>query len=151
MYIENNMYHIVIEQTKEYRNRMEFDPIEDTFFESKFQSLSYARNFQYPYGWVKESGTPPGPHLDVYLLSGDKYKLGDEIEIKIVGVFLRNDGDNKLIAILPERNERDFFELSEAEKADLSRLYPRVDEGEGWYGLLKAREIIENYFQNNND
>lgn len=141
------MYHIVIEQTQEYKYRMEFDPIKNIFNESKFESLTHARNFPHSYGWIKESGTPPGSHLDVILLSSDKYKLGDEVAIKIVGVFIRNDGDNKLIAILPERIETDFVELSEVEKSDLSRLYPRVDEGEGWYGVTKAREIVENFFK----
>lgn len=62
---------------------------------------------------------------------------------------MRNDGDNKLIAISAERIETDFVELPQAEKSDLSRLYPRVDEGEGWYGATKAKEIIENYFKIN--
>lgn len=34
------MYHIVIEQTHEYKNRMEFDPIKNTFNESRFESLA---------------------------------------------------------------------------------------------------------------
>lgn len=106
------------------------------------------RNFPYPYVWIKESGTPPGPHLDVILLSSNEYKLGDEIPIKIVGCFVRNDGDSKLIGILPERLETDFFELDEDEKADLSRLYPIVGDGEGWYGAERAMEIIKNFSSN---
>lgn len=61
---------------------------------------------------------------------------------------MRKDGDNKLISILPERLETDFFELPEIEKVDLHRLYPRVSEGEGWYGVTKANEIISNYYKN---
>lgn len=60
------MYHIVIEQTLEYKNRMEFDQSKNTFNETEYQSLAYARNFPHPYGWIKESGTPPGPHLFYY-------------------------------------------------------------------------------------
>lgn len=142
------MDHIIIEQTHEYKNRMEFDPIENTFSESRFESLAHARSFIHPYGWIKESGTPPGAHLDIILLSSEKYNLGDEVAVKIVGVFMRNDGDNKLIAILPERIETDFVQLSEDEKNNLSRLYPRVDEGEGWYGVTKAKEIVKDFFQN---
>lgn len=142
------MYHIIIEQTHEYKNRMEFDPIKNTFYESRFESLAHARKFPYPYGWIKESGTPPGSHLDVILLSSEKYNLGDEVAVKIVGVFMRNDGDNKLIAILPERIETDFVELPKSEKSELNRLYPRVDEGEGWYSATRAREIMGDFFQN---
>lgn len=141
------MYHAIIEQTREYENRVKFDPIRNIFYETESKSLAYVRKFPYPYGWIKESGTPPGPHLDVILLSSKKYKLGDEIPIKIVGCFVRNDGDSKLIGILPERLEIDFFELPEDEKADLSRLYPLVDDGEGWYGAERARDIIEDFLQ----
>lgn len=137
-----------IEQTREYKNRLEFDPIKNIFNETKSKSLAYVRNFPHPYGWIKESGTPPELHLDVVLLSPKKYKLGDETAVKIVGCFVRNDGDNKLIGILPERLETDFIELPEDEKADLSRLYPHVGDGEGWYGAVRAREIIESFFQN---
>ena len=142
------MYHIIIEQTKEYKSRMKFDPANNSFNEAGYESLFYVRNFQYPYGWIKESGTPPESHLDVILLSSGKYNLGDEAAVKIIGCFVRKDGDNKLISILPERSETDFSELPEVEKADLRRLYPRVSEGEGWYGITKANEIIINYFTN---
>lgn len=140
------MFHIVIEQTCEYKNRMEFSQTNNSFYETEYTSLAYTRKFPYPYGWIKESGTPPGPHLDVILISSDNYKLGDEIAVKIIGCFVRNDGDNKLIALPLKRLEEDFLELSTVEKNALSRLYPRVDEGEGWYGVIKAREIIESYF-----
>jgi len=141
------MYHIIIEQTKEYKNRVEFDPKRNVFIETEHKSLAYARNFPYPYGWVKESGTPPESHLDIILLSSKKYSLGDELAVKIVGCFVRNDGDHKLIGILPERLENDYSQLPEDEKADLSRLYPRIDDGEGWYGEERANQIIKGFFQ----
>lgn len=140
------MYNIIIEQTREYENRMEFDPVKNIFNETKFRSLFYVRDFPYPYGWIKESGMPPGPHLDIILLSSKEYRLGDEAMVKIVGCFVRNDGDNKLLGILPERLETDLTELPEDEKADLNRLYPHIDDGEGWYGAERARETIEKYF-----
>lgn len=140
------MYHIIIEQTNECKNRMKYDPAADTFIDRGYPSLGYTRNVPYPYGWIKESGTPPSAHLDVILLSSGKYELGDEREIKIVGCFVRSDGDNKLIGILPERLETDFSDLPEDEKAGLHRLYPLVGAGEGWFGAVKANEIIDDYF-----
>jgi hypothetical protein len=141
------MYHIVIEQTKNYKKRMKYDPIKNTFYETEYESLAHVRNFLHPHGWIKESGTPPKPHLDIILLSTGKYELGDEVEVKIIGCFMRNDGDSKLIGILPERLETDFFELPEIEKTDLQRLYPRLDKGEGWFGAAKAEEIIKGFFE----
>jgi len=140
------MYHIIIEQTKEYKKRMKYDSVKNSFYETEFESLAHVRNFPHPHGWIKESGTPPEPHLDVILLSLGKYELGDEVAIKIVGCFMRNDGDSKLIGILPERSETDFLGLPEIEKADLQRLYPRLDKGEGWFGAVIAEEIIDKFY-----
>ena len=144
----DKVYHIIIEQTQEYKNRMKYNPATNSFIDAGYLSLGHVRSFTYPYGWIKESGTPPEPHLDVILLSPEKYKLGDERAVKIVGCFVRNDGDNKLIGILPERLETDFYDLPENEKADLYRMYPRVGEGEGWYGIVKTKEVIDDFFRN---
>lgn len=142
------MYNIIIEQTIEYQNRMEFDSKNNTFNESNFKSLFYVRGCPYPYGWIKESGTPPGRHLDIILVSSKEYSLGDEVAVKVIGCFVRNDGDNKLIGILTERLETDINELTEMEKDYLYRLYPKVEDGEGWYGKGKSKEIIEGFFNN---
>jgi hypothetical protein len=142
------MYHIIIEQTKEYQNRMKYDPRSNSFFETEYQSHMHIRKFPYPYGWIKESGTPPEQHLDIIFLSEDHYNLGDESAIKIIGCFVRNDGDNKFIGISPERPENDFCELPEYQVTDLQRLYPRVDPGEGWFGAMKASLLIEQFMTN---
>ena len=141
------MYHMIIEQTKDYKLRIEYDPETETFHESPYTSLAYARQFPHPYGWIKESGHPPKAHLDVFLLSNEPYELGDEVIIKIVGCFVRNDGDSKLIAITPNRTETDFSQLPDVEKEDLNRLYPSIGEGEGWFGKEKADEILKAYFE----
>lgn len=126
---------------------MEYDPSTDQFYESEFLSLAHARNFPHPYGWIKESGTPPKSHLDVFLLTDEKFDLGDEVAVKIVGCFIRSDGDSKLISVLPNRLENDLSELPETEINDLKRLYPILNEGEGWFGFIQALEIIDTYFK----
>jgi hypothetical protein len=142
------MDRIIIEQTNDYPKRMKYNPETKTFFATEYDSLSYVRNFHHPYGWLKESGTPPEPHLDVILLSSAHYELGDELSIKIIGVFLRNDGDYKLVSVLPERPESDFSELPQSEKDDLHRLYPREDVGEGWFGAETAKRVITEFYAN---
>lgn len=42
-----------------------------------------------------------------------------------------------------EREIEDYGQLSEAEKEDLHRLYPRIGQGEGFFGREKAWEIYE--------
>lgn len=129
---------MVVEQTKDYSKRMVYHPETNTFSESEKESLAHARGFDYPYGWVKESGTPPAPHCDCMLMSTKEYNLGDEVEIKLIGMFKRKDGDHKYIAVESGREISDYAELSNVEKEALCRLYPRVGEGEGWLGKKEA-------------
>lgn len=137
----------VIEQTYAYAKRMKYIAETNSFIEKKCDSLSYIRNVKQPYGWIKESGTPPNPHLDVIIMTDNIYELGDEIAVKVIGVFQRADGDNKLIACLSDREIDDFWQLSESEKEDLHRLYPNVRDGEGWFGKEIAEEIITEHMK----
>lgn len=133
-------YTMIVEQTKQYSKRMRYDPETNSFYEGKHESLMHFRQFLQPYGWIKESGTPPQPHWDVILMTEKAFDLGDEIEVKVIGVFKRDDGDHKFIAVEKHRSIDDFSQLDDCEKNDLFRLYPRVDAGEGWFG----REDAEN-------
>lgn len=140
------VYTVKIEQTYHYPNRMKYIAETDSFVEKDSKSLSYARNVRQPYGWIKESGTPPCRHLDVIVMTEKEYELGDEDRINIIGVFKRNDGDHKLVGVLEDRNISDFSELTETEKEDMHRLYPREDAGEGWFGRECAEEILREFF-----
>lgn len=141
------LYTVKIEQTDKYPKRMKYIAETDSFIEKDCVSLSYARNVHQPYGWLKESGTPPNPHLDVIVMTEKEYELGDEDRVKIIGVFCRNDGDHKLVGVLPDRNISDFSELTDTEKEDMHRLYPREAQGEGWFGREKAEEIIKEFME----
>jgi len=134
----------VIEQTYRYPKRMRYYSETGAFEETGSNSLMYLRNFRQPYGWIKESGTPPMPHWDVIVMTEKEYELGAEVPVEIIGVFCRNDGDHKMIAVERERNIHDYEQLSESEKEDLHRLYPRVSEGEGFFGRERAYEIYQN-------
>lgn len=139
-------YTVKIEQTYHYPNRMKYIAQTDSFVEKDKKSLFYIRNVRQPYGWIKESGTPPCDHLDVIIMTDKEYELGEEDRVKIIGVFRRNDGDHKLVGVPVDREINDFSELSDEEKEDMHRLYPREDEGEGWFGSECAEEILEEYF-----
>lgn len=135
-----------IEQTFEYPKRMKYILETDSFIEKDCNSLSYVRNVPEPYGWIVESGTPPYKHLDVIIMTNKKYELGERDNVRVIGVFCRNDGDNKLVAVPDERDIYDFSELTEEEKEDMHRLYPREDPGEGWFGRDKAKEVIDAFY-----
>lgn len=138
-------YTVKIEQTYHYPNRMKYIAETDSFVEKDVKSIFYVRNIRQPYGWIKESGTPPCEHLDVIVMTDKEYELGDEDRIKIIGVFRRNDGDHKLVGVLEDRDINDFSELTETEKEDMHRLYPRADAGEGWFGRECAEEILKDF------
>lgn len=140
------IYTVKIEQTFSYPKRMKYIPKTNSFIEKNSDSLSYVRNVRQPYGWIKESGTPPCEHLDVIVMTDKEYELGDEDKIKIIGVFCRSDGDHKLVGVLEDREINDFSELSDTEKDDMHRLYPKESKGEGWFGREKAEEIINSFF-----
>ncbi|OJV64951.1 MAG: hypothetical protein BGO41_15295 [Clostridiales bacterium 38-18] len=145
------MYTIIIEQTKAYKKRVKYIPESHTFSETEYDSLMYMRNFPFPYGWIKETGTPPQKHLDVILISDEDYELGDEKGIKLIGVFIREDGDHKLISVLNENKKvKDLSDLTKSELNQLYSLYPKVLENEGWYGKEKADKVVENYLLSTN-
>ena len=133
---------MIVEQTKEYKKRMCYVPETNSFYQTEKDSLFYVRKFPYPYGWIKESGTPPEPHWDVILMSDINYEIGESVEIKIIGVFQRNDGDHKFISVEQDRKIKELSELNDNEKSALNQLFPRVDEGEGWFGQTKAIELM---------
>ena len=140
-----DIVNMVIEQTIDYKKRMKYDPKVNEFIETEWDSLAFFKNVPYPYGWLKDYRTPPDKHLDILLISEGKYELGEIITVRIIGVFIRIDGDNKLVSVLPERFETDYSQLPTEEKEMLSRLYPGKYEGEGWFGLKQAEEIIQNF------
>lgn len=141
------IYTVKIEQTHHYPNRMKYIAETDSFIEKEILSLSYTRNVFQPYGWIKESGTPPNDHLDVIVMTDKDYQLGEEDAIKIIGVFCRNDGDHKLVGVCKNRDIHDLSELSDTEKDDLHRLYPHAHKGEGWFGHERAEEIVHTFFE----
>lgn len=139
------MLHMIVEQTYKYPMRMQYNPETGEFTEREKKSLAYERNFTKPYGWIKESGTPPFPHWDCILMTEKEYELGDEVEIKIIGVFQRSDFDHKYVVVETSREIEDISELAEAEWDELHRLYPRIREGEGWFGKEVAEYCMKNH------
>ncbi len=139
------MLHMIVEQTYKYPMRMRYDYETGNFIETERKALQFERNFTKPYGWIKESGTPPFPHWDCILMTDKEFDLGDEIEIKVIGVFKRSDFDHKYVVVEVTRAIDDFSELTITEKEELRRLYPRVSEGEGWFGKEVAEYCMKNH------
>lgn len=131
-----------VEQTVDYPMRMVYDPETDLFRESNYSSLIHQRGCPFPYGWLKETGTPPKPHFDVFLVERTVYDLGEELKVRVIGVFKRNDGDHKFVAVHSDAPILTYEALNRFDKEDLEKVYPHIGENEGWYGREVALELL---------
>lgn len=138
---------VVVEQPKDEPNRYQYDPESNQFRLTNVRSLAYVRGFGGVYGWIAGTGLPPEPHYDVLLFTERRSGPGKVIEGLLCGMFLRGDGDHKFVAIdremWGEESLPDLEHLRPDLVGQLYRLYPRVDEGEGWFG----REIAANHLR----
>ncbi len=137
----------VIEQLRYDEYRQVYNPDDNTFSSSKYKSLLFERGFIGHYGWIKDTGCPPNKHLDILILTDKDYKRGDIIKVKIVGVFVRNDGDHKVLGIETNRVESNFAELPEKEKENLKQIYPNIGKNEGWFGKELAEKIVNEFIK----
>ena len=78
-------------------------------------------------------------------MTENDYELGDEVPIKVIGLFKRSDFDHKYIVVEYDRDINDYLELAYSEKEELNRLYPRVGEGEGWFGKQEAEYCMKHH------
>ena len=134
----NKSYYAIVEQRKDDEYRNSYDPSNRIFEITKYKSLFFARGFTGVYCWLDGYGYPTNRHLDVIVITNNDYDLGSRIEIKIIGIFLRTDNDNKLIAVDYSRCENEINELPMNEYKMIKGLFPIVKNGEGWSGEAAA-------------
>ncbi len=111
------VYTARIEQTPDCPKRMRYYPATDSFREKDMPDVPDALRFPYPTGWLTESGTPPCEHLDVIVLTAAHCVLGACIPVRVIGVFLRRDGDHKLAAVPAEAAVSDLAALPAEQRA----------------------------------
>lgn len=130
---------VIVEQPRNEPDRFSYDPVSKSFYRTSYKSLGYARGFSGVYGWIGGSGIPPDPHHDVMLFTSQSPSFGDILVGHICGVFIRQDNDHKFVAVDDEiRNSMSAADLSCLRKdlyAELLRIYPKIDEGEGWHNV----------------
>jgi len=128
---------VIVEQPRNEPDRFSYDPVSNSFYRTPYKSLLHARGFSGVYGWIGGSGIPPDPHHDVMLFTNQSPTFGDILVGHICGVFIRKDNDHKFVAVDNAiRSSMATVNLSSLRKDlydELLRLYPRVDEGEGWH------------------
>ncbi len=136
---------ICIEQLRTDEYRQIYNEATHTFESSEYKNLLFERCFSGHYGWIVGTGNPPHRHLDILFLTDKNYNKGDIVSVKIIGVFLRNDKDHKIVGIETSRIEDDFHMLSKEERENLKNIYPLIHKGEGWFGRQTAEKIINEF------
>jgi hypothetical protein len=127
---------IVVEQPRNEPYRLAYDRVSRTFSPTtrKVRGVPWSG----VYGWIGGTGIPPEPHHDVFLATRQLAAPGDILVGQICGVFLRHDNDNKFLAVDEEMGrgmaKMDLSCLDESFYQEVLQLYPRVGEGEGWFG-----------------
>ena len=133
---------VIIEQPRHEPYRFSYDPIQNVFSRTTYKSLFYVRGFSGVYGWIGGTGTPPGLHYDVLLLTEQNPQPGNVLLGYLCGVFYRRDGDHKFVAMDADWRSKvaqaDLTSLSKEAFDELMNLYPEVGENEGWYGAEEA-------------
>lgn len=137
---------IVVEITPNYNFRWKYSEELNSFVEKECITM-YSRDhfFKGIYGWVVGYGQPPQPHSDVLIITNKKASLGEIISGKIIGAFIRCDGDHKILCVEPDREIEDFDELPEDEKKMLKAIYPGKYPGDAWVGQALAIKILGNH------
>ncbi len=129
---------VIVEQPRNEPYRLSYDSLSQTFSRSSYKSLTFERGFSGAYGWIGGTGIPPAPHHDVLLLTKQSPDAGQILLGYICGVFLRQDNDHKFVAVDDEimhaMIQVDLPFVGEVFHHELLKLYPRVGEGEGWFG-----------------
>ena len=137
---------VIVEQPRNEPYRYSYDPVNGIFSRCPYKSLVYERGFSGVYGWIGGSGVPPAPHHDVLLLTKQSPSCGDTLLGYICGVFLRQDNDHKFVAVDDEIRQSmktvDLASLDETYYHELLKLYPRIEEGEVWYGVEVASSYL---------
>jgi inorganic pyrophosphatase len=69
------------------------------------------------YGYIEGTvNKEEGDEVDVILFSKKPYNTGDKVEIEILGMLTREDGDHKVIARDDSESDSVFQELTESER-----------------------------------
>ena len=137
---------VIVEQPHGEPYRYQYDPLSQTFSSTAKKSLGYERHCTGVYGWIGGTGLPPAPHHDVILLTRQSVPVGKVLLGTICGVFLRHDNDHKFVAVDDEIGrsmaKMDLSSLDETLVNELRGLYPRIGEGEGWFGAEVAHTYL---------
>lgn len=147
----------IVEQPRNELYRIRYEPSTKAFIKTEFLSLMHARNFLGVYGWVADSGTPPDPHFDILIATNEDCASGEKINAYVCGMFLREDGDHKLLGLADDViRTRGLTEiclslLPDDLRSNFLGVYPHLNPGEVWLNAAEAIEFLRNHVATSGD
>ncbi|UOF92159.1 inorganic diphosphatase [Fodinisporobacter ferrooxydans] len=128
----------ILELVKGSRMRYEYDSKSDTFYPGRKLMNPFPAN----YGWIPETLSSDGEHLDVVVISDRRHRVGDIIQVDVVGILLRKDLDHKVIGVLRGTPHQQVTKISEDVLAQVRNWYDSMFRIEGYGDADKAFELI---------
>jgi inorganic pyrophosphatase len=128
----------ILELVKGSRLRYEYDSKSDTFYPGRRLSNPFPAN----YGWIPETLSSDGEHLDVVVVSDKKHRVGDIVQVDVVGILLRKDMDHKVIGVLRETPHQQVTQIPEDLLSQIRNWYDAMFKVDGIGDRKKACELI---------
>lgn len=138
---------MVVEQPRDARFRLRYDPGNDTFVATDVPSMLFERRFPGVYGWIEGLGQPPTSHCDILLLTDLHFPPGAVVDAYVCGVFFRSDRDHKILAVDAAYSRAlplcDISFLPERLALAVREVYPVLEPGERWGDASEAASLLE--------
>ncbi len=152
------VFNVVIEIPKGSHNKYEFDDETGTFELDRvlYPPLSYPAD----YGFIPQTRSRDGDHLDAVILSDDPLFSGSVVEVRPIGLLKMTDSgkeDFKILGVQTDdpryKNIKDIKDIADEdgkileEIANFFRVYKKPEEKEvviiGWEGAESAKKEIK--------
>jgi inorganic pyrophosphatase len=99
------------------------------------------------YGFLKNTlNKKEGDEIDVLVLSENKLKVGQEIEVHLVALIKRADGDDKIVAV--DETKKKITQWEDISKSDRS-LIEKFFSFKSAFKTIENAEMAKKYVKNN--
>ena len=96
------------------------------------------------YGFIADTHTKENDEVDVLVFSHQEFKTGDEVEVEVIGIIKRADGDDKVLAVDNSRPEiKSWPDIAEAERQLITDFFSYQHP----FLVIEGRVEAENYIK----
>lgn len=96
------------------------------------------------YGFIADTHTKENDEVDVLIFSNREFKTGDEVEVEVIGIIKRADGDDKVLAVDDSRPEiKTWLDISETERQLIEEFFSHHHKFLAIEGKTEAEDYIK--------